>query len=258
MCISLIAFEAHPEFRIILAFNRDENHKRPTEPLGFWKDNPSILGGRDLAAGGTWLGVSKMGRIANITNYRDFKIPKKEEAPSRGLLVSQFLSGNKDPGRYLEGVQSTGAEYNGFSLLVGNGENLFYYSNVENKIKELTRGIYGLSNHLLNSPWKKVEMGKEMLKSVLDRNSWGVHDIFSILSDRTTAEDSRIPDTGYGKEFERMASPLFIANPKFGTRSSSVIIMDYNGKVTFFEKTFDQKAKVINSQEIHYNIEMKE
>jgi uncharacterized protein with NRDE domain len=255
MCISLVAFEAHPEFRIILAFNRDENHKRLTEPLGFWKDYPSILGGRDLVAGGTWLGVSKMGRIANITNYRDRRIPRKEEAPSRGLLVSQFLSGVKDPRSYLEDVQSRGAEYNGFSLLIGGGEELFYYSNIENKIKELTRGIYGLSNHLLNSPWKKVEMGKEMLKSLIESSSLDVHDIFGILSDRTTTEESRIPDTGYGKEFERMASPLFIANTKFGTRSSSVIFVDYEGKVSFFERSFDKDSNVVVNKKIQFRIE---
>jgi uncharacterized protein with NRDE domain len=155
----------------------------------------------------------------------------------------------------LEDVQAKGAEYNGFSLLIGFGEKLLYYSNVENKIKELTRGIYGLSNHLLNSPWKKVEIGKEMLKSVLERNSWDVHDIFNILSDRTTTEESRIPDTGYGKEFERMASPLFIANPKFGTRSSSVILVNYEGNVSFFERSFDKDSNVVDNKEIQFRIE---
>lgn len=254
MCISLIAHNTHPEYRLILAFNRDENHSRPTEPLGYWKDNSSILAGRDLKAGGTWLGTTLTGRIANITNYRDSNIPLKKDAPSRGQLISQFLTGTDNPENFLEEIQLNVDQYNGFSLVVGNGQQLCFYSNIEKKIKELSSGIYGLSNHLLDTPWSKVEYGKKRLAKLIANKSFHIDEIFNILSDKTIAEDSNLPDTGFGRDFERVASPLFVVNQKFGTRSSSVILIDYKGRVSFSERTFDKEANIIKSETYNFNI----
>ena len=255
MCISLIAHKTHPEYRLILAFNRDENHSRPTEPLGYWKDNPSILAGRDLKAEGTWLGVSRSGKFANVTNYRDLRIPYKKNAPSRGQLISQFLTGTDNPENFLEEIQLNADQYNRFSLIIGDSAKLYYFSNIENKIRELSSGICGLSNHLLDTPWPKVECGKKRLAKLIANKSFHIDEIFNILSDKTIAEDSNLPDTGFGRDFERVASPLFVVNQKFGTRSSSVILIDYQGRVSFSEKTFDKEGNIINAK--NYNIKIK-
>ena len=255
MCISLIAHKTHPEYKLILAFNRDESHSRPTEPLGYWKDNPSILAGKDIKAAGTWLGVSRSGKFANITNYRDSRTPFKKNAPSRGQLVSHFLEGNIGTKKYLEEIQIKAQQFNGFSLIVGDSQQLYYYSNNEDKIKELSPGIYGLSNHLLDTPWSKVMKGKKMLTILMKNDSIVPEHLFQILEDKTIAEDNQLPDTGYNSEFERVASPLFVVHSNFGTRSSSVILIDKNGTVTFSEKTFDKEANIINSETVNYKIE---
>ena len=257
MCISLIANQCHPQYKLIVAFNRDENHSRLTEPLGFWKDIPNILAGRDLKAGGTWLGVSKSGRIANLTNYRDSRIPRREDSPSRGLIVIQYLAGRDEPKIFLEKLRFMAGQYNGFSLLAGDPKRLYYYSNIENKIRELSPGIYGLSNHLLDTPWKKVEFGKKRFTDLISRNSFSVEDLFLLLSDRTLMEDSPFPETGYGEEFERSASPLFVLNSQFGTRSSSVILIHKDGRLQFFERQFDPNGEEIHTKTSDFKIRSK-
>jgi len=258
MCISLIAHKIHPQYKLILAFNRDEDHKRPTKPLGFWLDNPSILAGKDFLARGTWLGVSITGRIANITNYRDARIPRKKDPPSRGQIVRQYLEGNEKPKDFLKSLKTRADQFNGFSLVVGDGVNLYFYSNIENKIKRLSPGIYGLSNLLLDSPWPKVETGKKNFADLISKNSFSDEDFFDLLSDKTIAERSSLPDTGYGSEFERMASPWFINNSQCGTRSSSVILIDYQHNVFFTEKTFDQNAKMKTSISMNFKLKITE
>ncbi len=239
MCLILLACDVHPEYRLILAANRDEFHDRPTRPMAFWEDHPDILAGRDLKGGGTWLGITRSGRFAAITNYREPGGPKPD-APSRGHLVSDFLSGNSPSQAYLEAVSAVGQTYSGFNLIVGDASGLFYHSNRRPGIHRLEPGWYGLSNHLLNTPWPKVEKGIALLKkAILDADSVNMDPIFQLLKNREVPPDDRLPDTGVGMEWERILSPMYIQSPGYGTRSSSVILIDRNGRAQVAEQTFE-------------------
>jgi uncharacterized protein with NRDE domain len=228
----------HPKYRMVLAANRDEYYDRPTAPLSFHVDSPDILGGRDLKHHGMWLGITRKGRIAAITNYRD-PSTTVSNAPSRGFLVRNFLTDNISPNTYLEHVKSVGHQYNGFNLLVGDRSEFYYYSNRGNTIEKLKPGIYGLSNHLMDTPWPKISKGKSDLENVLNgKKDIAPEDIFNMLKDGSYAPDNMLPDTGVDLEWERILSPLFITSEVYGTRSSSIIFIDRKGRVTFLERTF--------------------
>ncbi|MFZ0135021.1 MAG: NRDE family protein [Desulfobacterales bacterium] len=238
MCLILIAYDTQPGYRLILAANRDEFYLRPTAPLATWADAPKVYGGRDIEAGGTWLGVSRTGRLAALTNYRD---PARQlpQAPSRGLLISRFLTGDDPAPTYLQKVTSAARGYNGFNLLAGDRTGLWYFSNRGRDIARLRPGLYGVSNHLIDTPWPKVSKGKKRLKALLQRSAgWDVEDLFALLTDRVVAPDGDLPDTGVGLAWERTLSPLFITSPNYGTRSSTVLLIETSGTVTFAERTF--------------------
>lgn len=238
MCLILFSYDTHPLYRLVLASNRDEFYTRPTLPLTYWDKAPNILAGRDLLSHGTWLGITRTGRISAITNYRD-PASQKINAPSRGLLVSSFLAGNESSTSYFEYIKKIGHKYNGFNMLIGKGPELFYYSNVTNRIKTLKPGLYGLSNHLIDTPWPKVEQGKAALKAALSaKKQINLEDIFTILKNSVYPPDNMLPDTGIGLERERILSPLFVTSIDYGTRSSSIILIERTGKVTFAERTF--------------------
>ena len=238
MCLILFSYKEHPGYRLILVANRDEFYDRPTLPLAAWQEAPNVYAGRDMKGCGTWLGVSCCGRIAALTNYRD-PANQNPQAPSRGLLISRYLKGTEAPERYLERVHKTGQRYNGFNLLVGDQETLWYYSNRGDGMAALRPGLYGLSNHLLNTAWPKLVRGKYHLKKILTReDAWSVDDLFGVLSDRALAPDDQLPDTGVGRDWERLLSPLFITSPTYGTRSSSILLITDSGEVTFEERSF--------------------
>jgi uncharacterized protein with NRDE domain len=237
MCIILLAHQAHPEFPLILAANRDEFYERPTERAHFWADAAGTLAGRDKEHGGTWLGVTWSGRIAAITNYRE-PGEKITGAPSRGLLVTDFLAGGEGPDDYLSKLVSRASRYNGFNLIVGAGSRLYYFSNRGGEPREILAGVHGLSNHLLDTPWPKVERGQKALAAVMGRGgNLPVEDIFKVLADEQRAGDEVLPQTGVGLELERMLSPLFITSPVYGTRSSTVVIFTRRREVIFIERT---------------------
>ncbi|MGD2000933.1 MAG: NRDE family protein [Desulfobacterales bacterium] len=238
MCLILFSFNTQPGFRLILAANRDEFYVRPTRPLSAWTDVPEVYGGRDLKEGGTWLGITRRGRLAALTNFRDpaHQLP---QAPSRGLLINRFLTGNAPPADYLEQLQKTAHRYNGFNLLAGDQTGLWYFSNRSNGIVELQPGYYGLSNHLIDTEWPKVSQGKNRLQDLLNRSGgWGAEDLFALLADRAVAPDRELPNTGVGLEWERALSPLFITSPNYGTRSSTVLLIETSGEVTLLERSF--------------------
>jgi len=239
MCLVLFSFNLHPEYQYIVAGNRDEFYKRPTKPLGFWQDEPLILAGRDLVGGGTWLGITKNLRFAAITNYRD-PAALKENAPSRGNLVRNFLAGSESPETYLEHVRQTGHQYNGFNLLIGRKDRLWFYSNRSEGAQEISSGFYGLSNHFLDTPWPKVKKSKSSLKDIFIQQKIDTEAIFKILADRRYPPEDQLPDTGVGSAWERILSPIFICSNSYGTRSSSILLIKKTGQVTFLERTFSK------------------
>jgi uncharacterized protein with NRDE domain len=242
MCLLLFAYQSHPDYQLVLAANRDEFYDRPTRAAAFWDDAPDILAGRDLKAGGTWMGITKTGRFAVITNYREAGLTK-ENAPSRGDLVKDFLRGDSRPHDYLKTVQEKGQTYNGFNLIIGDVNDLFYYSNRNENIHDIEPGVHGLSNCLLNTPWPKTSQGTFKLQTTLDqKEAFSPEDIFAILADRSTPSDAELPDTGIGLEWERLLSPMFITSDIYGTRCSSILLWKHTGEVTFIERTFDRVA----------------
>jgi uncharacterized protein with NRDE domain len=243
MCLLLLAYHFHPQYRLVLAANRDEFYQRPALALDFWPDAPDILAGRDLRAGGTWLGVSRTGHLAALTNYRE---PDKtrSHAPSRGHLVDKFLSGDLSAAAYLQTVQAQADRYNGFNLIAMDRRDLVYYSNRSRPIRKLPAGVYGLSNHLLDTPWPKIESGKQRLKAYLQQTrNPDPEPLLALLSDRSQPADDRLPDTGVGIEWERTLAPLFIQSPFYGTRCSSVILLGHDGCLSFVERVFDPLAQ---------------
>ena len=241
MCLILFAWKMHQNFPLVLAANRDEFYERPSAPAAFWEDAPDLLAGRDLREGGTWLGITRNGRLAAITNYRD-PASLKIGAPSRGRLVSDYLRGREIPEVYLRRIAPDADRFNGFNLLVGDPDELFCFSNRGTR-ERLQPGIYGLSNHLLDTTWPKVAQGKRVLKALLQGGK-GVPSeaLFSLLADRTRPPDDRLPDTGVGLEWEKILSPRFITSPVYGTRSSTVLLIDRKGGVTFVERVFNGSA----------------
>lgn len=237
MCLIFLSLNNHPAYKLIVAANRDEFYKRKTAPAHFWQDYPHILGGRDLEAGGTWMGMSKQGKISMVTNYRDLR-NLKPVAPSRGQLVSDFLLNGDRPGEYLNSLTQRASQYNGFNLVVGFPDELHYYSNYKNSVERMPEGIYGLSNHLLNTPWPKVEKGKKMFRQLIETR-FTPADLLNFLYNDEQAPDSLLPDTGVGLERERVLSSMFIKSPDYGSRCSTVILIDRNNEVNFTERVYD-------------------
>ncbi|MEQ8242194.1 NRDE family protein [Fulvivirga sp.] len=239
MCLILFAHNAHPKYKLIVAANRDEFYERPTKPADYWEEHPDILAGRDLEAGGTWLGITKQGRLSLLTNYRDLK-NIKSDAPSRGHLVSDFLkNSNIDGKEYLKGISAKGELYNGFNIICGDWNDLHYYGNYQKGVHKIESGVHGLSNALLDTQWPKVAKGTENLKAVMNQDEIDADQLFELLYDDQTAADNQLPHTGVGYEREKMLSPLFIKSDRYGSRCSTVLLVDKNDKVTFVERTYN-------------------
>jgi uncharacterized protein with NRDE domain len=237
MCLIVFAWRTHPRYRLIVAANRDEYFGRPSAPAGFWEDPPPILAGRDLEAGGTWLGITPGGRFAALTNYRN-PADRRPLAPSRGGLVSDFLSGTAKPLRYLEALEKRSADYNGFSLLVGDAASLYFFSNRGGSVTRVEPGVHGLSNHLLDTPWPKITKSKAWLEAQLDA-PLNVDAAFRLLDDRQRAPNGELPSTGVSLELEERLSAIRIpAVGGYGTRCSTVVAFANDGKVEFHERSF--------------------
>ncbi|HET8610293.1 MAG TPA: NRDE family protein [Burkholderiales bacterium] len=238
MCLILFAHDAHPDWPLVVAANRDEAYARPAAAAAFWSDAPLVCAGRDLEKGGTWLGISRNGRFATVTNYRD-GISAKTAPRSRGELTAGFLRGNTKPGAYLEAVSEADREYNDFCLIIGDHSGLWFHSNRAAGATRITAGVHGLSNSLLDTPWPKVVRGKQELERAIQRNDCGlITSLFALLADRSVAPDHHLPDTGVGVERERDLSPAFIASQLYGTRASTVVLVSRSGKVVFTERRF--------------------
>jgi uncharacterized protein with NRDE domain len=255
MCLLLVAKNSHPKFKFILAANRDEFYNRESLPAYFWKEYPSLLAGKDLKEGGTWLGITKSGKLAAITNYRDIR-NLKNNAPSRGMLTLNFLINEISPQHYYEKLESNGSNYNGYNLIFGNLNQLFYFSNVSKEFKELQNGIYGLSNSLLDVPWAKVEQSKERLSVLLSKPSFEMNDLFDILFDETTADDDTLPDTGLSIDLERILSAIFIKTQGYGTRSSTIILVNKKSEVAFIEKTYHPESDNFTTKDFNFTLDL--
>lgn len=237
MCLILLAWQSHPDYPLVVAANRDEFFARPTAPAGWWPDAPQVLAGRDLQGGGTWMGVTRNGRFAALTNYRD-PDAFQEGMASRGELVAAFLRGDEAPEAYLQAVAQRLPDYNPFNLLVGDRHGLWYLGSREHAPpRPLAPGVYGLSNHLLDTPWPKVQRAKSALATALQALPERTP-LFDLLRDRRHAPDAELPRTGVSLEWERLLSAAFVHSPDYGTRSATVLLLEHGGDALLEEVGF--------------------
>ena len=238
MCLIAIAFQCHSHYPLIVVANRDEFYDRPTLPAGFWHDSPELLAGRDQQAGGTWLGINKNGRFAAITNYREGKPPPAPR--SRGELTINFLTGNASASEYGRLLKASNELYNGYSLLLYDGLQLVACSNRHQLIKSLSPGLYGLSNHLLDTPWPKVVLAKDNLKALLKEQQITAEQLMECLSSKTPFSSDQLPNTGLGPGWERSLSPPFVNSQEYGTRCCTTLLVSDARKVVFSEQSFER------------------
>lgn len=253
MCLILMAFDCDPRYKLVLAANRDEFYNRPTKALHEWPDNPGLLAGKDLLEGGTWMGVTKSGRFAALTNYRDQT--HKSHAPSRGRLVQKFITTDIAAEQYTNDLTNYHSQYNGYNLLLGSFDSLLYISNRDSQVRPVTPGIHGLSNSLLDVPWPKVTLGKQYLHNCLQESTLNVEHIFEFMADNTSVADQDLPHTGVPLVWERLLSPIFIASDNYGTRSTSVLLVDRNNSVQWWERSFLPECSG-QCQEIYYQFQL--
>lgn len=236
MCLILLAWRCHPQFPLVVAANRDEFFDRPTAAAAVWGDAPHVLAGRDLRAGGTWMGIDRHGRFAALTNFRDPAL-QRDGMRSRGELVADFLRREQPPEDYLDGVHTAAASYNGFNLLLADRGNLIWYSNVDRKRRRLAPGIYGVSNHLLDTPWPKLVAAKSALTKALGALPDDTA-LLALLRDDRVYPDHSLPRTGVDIAWERLLSAAFVKSSDYGTVSSSVVLFDNRGTVVFDEQSW--------------------
>ena len=251
MCLLFFSYRTTPGYRLVVAANRDEFLARPTAPLSFLNPTGTLLAGLDLQGGGTWLGITAGQKFAAITNYRD-PAANRLEAPTRGRILIDYLTGDCSAGDFLQLLAASDARYNGFNLVLGDAEELFYYSNKNGAAQKLGPGFYGLSNHLLDSPWPKVVRGKALLRPfMVEIAQIDPLQLLAVLEDSHRPPDDGLPETGVGLDWERLLSPIFIDSRDYGTRSSAVITVTEAGAISFTEKTLHRTEGRINPQFVH-------
>lgn len=255
MCLILFSYNQYDNFPLILAANRDEYFERPTQAAHFWNDNPLILAGRDLKHNGSWLGITKQGRFAAVTNFRE-PSEKIASATSRGILVSEFLMSGVSAKNYLEDLLDHIDEFDGFNLLVGDINALYFLSSTEKTIKNIESGVYGISNGIFDCPWPKVIQGKLRLAEMM--NTPGQVDetaFFKLLADETVPLDDDLPDTGVGLEWEQKLGSIFVKADSFGTRCSTLLSIDADKQVRFIERNFDHAGNEDGTERYSFKLD---
>ena len=258
MCYILLAINQSKNYPFILAANRDEFYQRESAQLAFWHDKPFIAGGRDLEQAGTWMAVTTTGRFAAVTNYREVA-DKPESARSRGLLITDFLESCSDIADFSAELTRHAQCYSGYNLIYGQlPDRLFYFSNRSaGKPVTLSPGIYALSNHLLDTPWPKVKLGKRAFKDIIIKNANGNINskLFSLLADQTQAPAGELPNTGVDNSLETLLSSIYIESDHYGTRCSSVITVDASCCLNFTELTHTPPADLpVNPTALRFNL----
>ncbi|HEX4673949.1 MAG TPA: NRDE family protein [Steroidobacteraceae bacterium] len=251
MCLLVLAWQAHPRYRLVVAANRDEFHERPTAPLAKWPAPENILAGRDLRANGTWLGLDRRRHFGVITNFRELQRPRPE-APSRGALIPRYLEGEASAATYLNRLEPEAPRYSGFNLLLTDGDSLWYASNrAERFARPLPPGVYGLSNQFLDTPWPKLRRVRRRFDAWLnDPANASASELFALLDDRATATaDEELPQTGIPPEWERVLSAPFVLNPDYGTRCSTVLLLESSGAGYLAERRFDPRGNPTGATE---------
>jgi uncharacterized protein with NRDE domain len=255
MCLLIFAHQVSPDYPLLVAANRDEFHARPTAASNFWPEHPELLAGRDLQQGGTWMGVTRSGRFAAVTNYRD---PSRTvDAPcSRGELPLQFLTGSQTPGDFLDSIARRSDDFAGFNLLVGDQSSLWYYANNNTEDpRNLPPGVYGLSNANLDTPWPKVTLGKTKLQALLEAGAISHQALAATVSDQRLADQHSLREQGLDGTMEPLLSSQFIVTDTYGTRSSTTLWIDSQARASWLEQSFNEQGVLcgVQHKEIRLN-----
>ena len=238
MCLILIAHQLTEQMPLLVLANRDEFYDRPTAAAEPWHEAPGLFAGRDLASGGSWFGA-RGARWASVTNIREGVRDKaKHSSKSRGWLVRDYLLGDLSPANFFASIETTTNDFAGFNLLLGDGRELWYFSNREGSDRPLEPGIYAQSNHLLDTPWPKVVRAKKDFSKLLSKSSFAHEEAFTLLADTTRATDAELPDTGVPLEWERALSSIFVTMPDYGTRCSTLLMAKADDRRLFVERRF--------------------
>ena len=256
MCLVVVALHAHPKYQLVIAANRDEFHAREALPA-HWGDHPpfaGVLAGRDLEAGGTWLGVRRDGRWALLTNVREGRGHNNPAAPSRGELVPAVLGDRATPAAALTAIMRNGDAYNGFNLLTGDVTSAVWVSNRSDTTTAIKAGVHGLSNALLDTPWPKVQRTRAALVAWAAQHTDDLAPVFAALSDRNRAPDAALPSTGVSLEWERLLSAPFIVSADYGTRCATVLAIEGNGNARFIERTFDKLGNATGEVDFAFEV----
>ncbi|WP_067515979.1 NRDE family protein [Endozoicomonas ascidiicola] len=254
MCLIVFSWQPDTATPLILAANRDEFYQRPTDSVQYWDDHPDVFGGRDLEAGGSWLAINENSRFAAVTNYRE--MPSVTTARSRGELVNNFVTGSQSAHDYLHGIKQQANQWSGFNLLVMDNTGIYYFSNRAGDIDiaPLPAGIYGLTNHLLDTPWPKLIKAKDDFSHAISQTaSIDSNQLVELMHDSTQPSIEQLPDTGVGKELEKLLSSCFIASPNYGTRNTSVLVLNDEGILQWTEQNYLPKGVVGERQNFRIN-----
>lgn len=250
MCLIAVAWQAHPRWRLLLAGNRDEQYARPSAPLARWADLP-VIAGRDLQAGGTWLGVTDGGRVSVVTNVRDPRDPQR--GASRGLLVSDFLAGHDDAAAHAQALSAKAAGYRPFNLLTFDARAGYYLGNRPAAcMQAVTPGVHALSNAAFDTPWPKTCALSACVEAWIKAGSDDFSPLFAALADERPAPDAALPDTGIGIELERKLSPAFIRAETYGTRASTVVAIDHAGAGIIIERRFGPRGMPLGETALRF------
>ena len=253
MCLLVLAWQAHPRYRLVVAANRDEFHERPASPLALWPAPDAILTGRDLRAGGTWLGLDRERRFGVVTNFRELQRPKPD-APSRGQLIPSYLRARQPPQAFFAALAPQAQAYSGFNLLLAGGDSLWYGCNRAAPFaRALPAGVYGLSNEFLDTPWPKLTRVRGEFAAWLREPGASAAALFAMLDDRQRAEDARLPNTGLSREWERILSAPFVEHPEYGTRCSTVVLLGADGQLFIAERRFNSHGEATGETEFALN-----
>jgi uncharacterized protein with NRDE domain len=254
MCLIAIAWQARSDLPLVVAANRDEWRDRPAKPAHWWPERPELFAGRDLQAGGTWMGVTRTGRFAAVTNFRD-PSDRRATARSRGTLVTAFLVGQETPARFLSNLSASASEYNGFNLIVGDGASLFYFASREGQPRALEPGVHAISNHLMDEPWPKVVAARLGMDQALEERD-PTDALFRMLSDGSLPSDEELPNTGVGLAWERRLASALIAGEDYGTRASTVMTLSSAGEVRFEERTRGPDGAIASTARESFTVEV--
>jgi len=253
MCLISIQLSQNASYKLMLVANRDEQYDRPSLPAHFWPDHPDLLAGKDLSARGTWLGITKQGRIAAVTNSYLMTTQESDQKLSRGNLVIDYLTGTTGPEDYLNQVRQQRTDYNGFNLIIGSSDSLHHYNNILDEINVLQTGNHTISNATLDTPWPKVTRTKAAMAELAYSSPLDEEAIFRIMADRTPPPDDHLPDLPLDLPILRAVSANFIQTERYGTRSTSLILIDHSDRVTFVERSYLPDG---TSSDVRFNFQL--